>query len=363
MAASAPANEAEQLELFELLCRDFARTIDGRPPIDRSYRLGPGALRLSFAGEAMVANVVSALAHLPLAGDESPALAIRVWDRATTGRSPLLLSALMRSLSWNWHEHLGPRGEIRGFDGGRFGASFHPGPNILSLLDHHTGQGLYWVDDAAAVPWHETGSPLRTLLSWWAIRHDWLFVHAAAIGIETGAALVVGKGGSGKSTTALVCLRDGLTYFGDDYVLVASTPTPEVHSVYGTAKLKGPEDLRRFPELADAITKRQRGQDEKALLFLAGRHGKQLMPRSPLRVILVPRITPTGETTATPVGAGAALAALAPSTLMQLPGSDASSLRAMAALVRALPCFDLRLGTDIARIPGVIREVLEHPGS
>ena len=56
-------------------------------------------------------------------------------------------------------------------------------------------------------------------------------VHAAAVGSEAGAVLISGKGGLGKSTTALSCLGKGLTYVGDSHVVVQLDPFPRVHSL------------------------------------------------------------------------------------------------------------------------------------
>jgi hypothetical protein len=53
------------------------------------------------------------------------------------------------------------------------------------------------------------------------------------------------------------------------------------------------------------------------------------------------------------------LAALAPSTIFQLYPPKANALAEMAALVRAVPCYSLELGSDIDRIPEAIIELIE----
>jgi hypothetical protein len=54
-----------------------------------------------------------------------------------------------------------------------------------------------------------------------------------------------------------------------------------------------------------------------------------------------------------------ALAALAPSTLLGLPGSDGSAFPVMADLVRRVPCFQLELGSDLPGIAPAVRRALE----
>ena len=98
--------------------------------------------------------------------------------------------------------------------------------------------------------------------------------------------------------------------------------------------------------------------DEKAV-FLVNRFAPEQMAASmPLRAILVPRISGLPDTTVVPGTAMAALAALAPSTIFQLPGEPGAELSAMAELVRAVPVFALHLGTDFAQIPERIDELM-----
>ncbi len=360
----ARADEREQLELFEVLYADYLRTeaIAGGA-CERYYRIGRSTVRFRFAGEALLPVVAPALEHLATPAVPDPALTIHLWDRVSGGpHRPLLLATLMQGLSWHWHDHLDSRGELSGFNSRRIRAAFHPGPNILSLLDHQQQRALYWANDASEVPWHEMGSPLRNILSWWAASQGYQFVHAAAVGRDSGAVLIVGKGGSGKSTTALACLAAGLRYVGDDYTLVGSHDDPVVYGLYNTAKLTGPPDLARFPDLADSISNPERLANEKAMIFLGRHHPNQLVAALPLRAILVPRITHQPDTSVHTITAGAALAALAPSTLLQLPGSDTGALQAMAALVRRVPCYELRLGNEIARIPTAISNLLIELG-
>lgn len=75
-------------------------------------------------------------------------------------------------------------------------------------------------------------------------------------------------------------------------------------------------------------------------------------------MVLVPRIVGGLSTTAVPISPIEALKALAPSTLFQLIGAGQKDFRAMAELVRTVPCYRLELGTDLAAIPRAIEELL-----
>ena len=83
----------------------------------------------------------------------------------------------------------------------------------------------------------------------------------------------------------------------------------------------------------------------------------------PLRAVLVPRVVAREpETRAVPVSGAAALTALAPSTIFQLFPPATNALAEMAALVRAVPCYSLELGSEIERIPEAIVALVEARG-
>ena len=79
---------------------------------------------------------------------------------------------------------------------------------------------------------------------------------------------------------------------------------------------------------------------------------------APLRAIAVPRISGTVETTYQPINGGQALAALAPSTMIQLPGTGPATMAALSGAARAVPCFRLDVGTDPAGVPAALERIL-----
>jgi hypothetical protein len=62
---------------------------------------------------------------------------------------------------------------------------------------------------------------------------------------------------------------------------------------------------------------------------------------------------------AVPTTPGAALAALAPSTIFQLHPPDPEAVAQMAVIVRAVPAFVLELGTEVETIPDELVRILE----
>jgi hypothetical protein len=192
----------------------------------------------------------------------------------------------------------------------------------------------------------------------WLSRRGLQYIHAAAVGTEAGGALLVGKGGSGKSTTALTCLDSDLTYVSDDYCLLSTTPEPRAYSLYSSAKLK--PDNTRLPHLLPLVHNRDRAPDEKPFVLLQQHFPEKLVSSLPIKVILVPQVTGQVDTAVRPVSAAIALLALAPSTIFQLPGATSAKFKEMAALVKTVPCYTLALGTDLAQIPQVIAQTLQE---
>lgn len=226
-------------------------------------------------------------------------------------------------------------------------------------MDTARNLAIYWVKTAAQIPYYETGAPLRAIFHLWMSQHEIQLIHAGAVGIPSGGVLLVGKGGSGKSTTALACLNSKLFYASDDYSLLASDPNPTVFSIYSTGK-KNADDLQRLPFLASLISNRDRLDTEKALYFLNEHFPKKLLPSFPLRAILIPRITGQTKTTLKAASPAAGLTALAPSTIFQLPRAGREAFQAMGKIVRQVPCYYLNLGTDISQIPEVILGLLSQ---
>lgn len=365
----ADALSTDRRVYFQLLRDGFARAAEAAGVEERSYRIGGHRVRLRFAGEALISAIDPAIAHLRIPDDgREPDLGIELFDSVSTETAlPFLLEQLVAVLRWKWYELLDQRREIRGLHGDGLRTVFHLGPDILSALASDTARAVYWIEDAADVPYYEKGYPLSNLLNWWLADRGLLFVHAAAVAFGEGVALLPGSGGSGKSTTTLACLRQG-GILGDDYCLVPARPQgPETpcFSLYNTIKLKSEQDVDRFEHLRQRFSNLERigdGPDqEKAMLFLHEHFPDTVRTEGRLRAILVPRITGAVETFVAPLSRGEALRALAPSTVFQLAGDSRHAFSALAGLARAIPCFELRLGTALDGIAPAIRSAVAAP--
>lgn len=334
-----------------LLGRQFnlaAKTADGVK--ERRLSMGGQQLSLEFAGSALIPKIMPAFQHLEVApSTRKPSLTVSLWDSVTTG-------VPMPPPPWT-HDDYRERGEVRGYNNDLFRTAFSLGSGVLSMLDVSNARAFFWVRDAEALIYWESGAPLLNLLHWWFGCEQKQLLHAAAVGYPDGGVLLVGRGGSGKSTTALAALQAGLSYAGDDYCLLEAGLQPQVHSLYNSAKLN-PDNLRRFPQLGQLFADASCRMEEKALVFLKHYCPERLINGFPLRAVLLPRVRGGEASSLEAVAPGKAMKALAPSTIFQLSGAGADSFRIMTALVQQVPCYQLNLGTELASVSQCITDLL-----
>ncbi|BAQ65150.1 hypothetical protein [Geminocystis sp. NIES-3709] len=318
-------------------------------PVEYFYRIGNLTVKLRFAGNTLIPYLTKALEHLRIRISNNPDLTILLWDSKSTG-------VKMPSPPWSIDDY-GQDGLIQGFNNHRFCTIFRRTSIGLSMLDKENGIGIYWVKDPNTIPYWEIGAPLREIFYFWFSQYKIQLCHGGAVGKPNGGVLLVGKGGSGKSTTALACLHSELFYASDDYCLVQLEPIPRVLSLYSTGK-KNVDDLDRLPFLKNISSNTDHFEGEKALYFIYEYFPQKILSSFPLKTVLIPRITGKIDTNIEEASSIAGLKALAPSSIFQLPGDKRQSLKLMGNLLRQIPCFYLNLGTDIKQISEVISQLI-----
>lgn len=235
------------------------------------------------------------------------------------------------------------------------------GFSCVSFLDRKTGEAIYALSDPRQMPSYEAAAPLRVLLYWKLAERGLQAVHAAAVGTQAGAVMIAGRGGSGKSNTALACLSAGLSFCGDDYVIVDSAPQePLVYSFFASAKLY-PRDLVHHPDFDRwfaAVPVREDASEKRA--YVLKESGlERVLPQAPVKAVVLPQFISEQESRAEPVDRGAALKELAPSTLFQFPGAGQADFQRIAALVRKVPCYRLSLGRRSRSYTDLLRSLCE----
>jgi hypothetical protein len=346
------------MDFASLLNEYFDEAAEEQGLASERIHLAGHPIEFCFAGDRWK-DLTRALVHGPASFPGKPGLRVMVWDgEERTPRNHVLKAYLFAMTNW-WFDYVGPRGQLLDVQAHGFEAYYVPGPDLLYAVDLKSNTAFCWKRHSSPLPDWEVVSPFRSLLHCWFRAQEFQFVHAAAVGRPNGGLLLTGKGGSGKSSTALSCLNSSLGYLCDDFCLIGQqNGTYSAFGLYATAKLVGAEDLARFPCIAQKVWNPDREPGQKAAFFLQDHYPESFVDHFPLKGILLPVVTGQRDTSVVPCSSSRAFSALAPSTLSLLPASGATDFRFLTELSRALPAYELRLGTDIAQIPLVLNDLL-----
>lgn len=344
-------SEAEQLDFFNLSVERFREAASLTGEIRRYFSIGDTVVCLVFAGRELVPFMTAAIAHLEIHNVEKADLEILIWDSKSTSVE-MLPPPCDRA-------HFTERGDFWGFNSKRIRTAFHWSDFSVNLMDIETNVGFYWVKTVEYLPMWVFAAPLRTQFHWWMEKNGGQLLHAAAVGTENGAVLITGKGGVGKSTTALSCLKHGMFYLADDYLIVKLKPEPVVQSLYCTAKLL-PDDLENFPEFAEYLVKDETNEPtDKRLFFLYPALKESIVRELPLKAVMKPEVNPQSDTCdVLQIPYKKIHGALSFTTMSQLPYAGEYTQDFITKIITSAPCFLLSLGQDIDCSPRLLKSYL-----
>lgn len=342
--------QADPPTFFAILRENYEAAAAKMGSITYCFRIAGYTVRIAFAGPALVAPLLPALAHLTIPDVAMPDLTLCLWDGMSTGFQP--------PRAWTPAD-VDLRGEVRPLSNEQILTTIQMDVNAVSVLDQSRALGFYWIDSACSLRAYERAAPLKVLLHWWLRTRGLSMIHAGAVGLNDGAVLIVGKTGAGKSTTTLACFAAGMAYLSDDRCLLTLEPEPQAYCLYNTAKLH-PAQMARFPRLLATVTNPHETREEKALIYLQQFAPQQLALCLPIRAILLAKVAGTTTTTLAPVSRMAVLRDFVTSTLVYQPGAAQDEVNMMTALVRQAPCYQINLGSDLAGIPPVIAQAIAH---
>ena len=271
---------------------------------------------------------------------EPVALSIGCWDTATTGIG-------LPDLPW-FDENLLHRDRVRGHTTGDVRATYQQSEGLLHLYDGRQAVGLLHATSAAAVqPWTDR-APFRTFIGWWTSDLGLAMMHSSCVATDRGAALIAGSSGSGKSTTAMTCVLAGFSFLCDDACIVDldAVGGPAVHAVYGRSKLE-PDAANRLGLAA--------GPDGGPLLTEPDRTVRE----APARVLLLPQVTGARETRIEELPRTEVIRTLVGGSIREGGGLGGRALQEMTRVVRTLPSYRLRLGTDVDGVSAAVAEAIE----
>lgn len=316
-------------------------------PICRYYQLSDYVICLAFSHEALIARMSRALEHLLIQARDKVDFTICFWDTAKGGQP-------LPALDWNLINANG----YQGVQEGLVFLHYFESIDALSVIDIEKKQAFYVVKDSEKLPWWVSGSPLQVILHVWLSKQGKQLTHTAAVGNETCALLLTGKGGSGKSTTALACVQAGLNYLGEDYCVLSPSSEPTVMSIYQSAKWER-QTRTLFPQFESYIANPIEAQKEKALVFYNDIFPKQIKLQLPIKAIVSLEVGESDEPQLQIIDSLQSTKSLMISSLSQLPFLAINTIKHLHAISLALPCYHLKLGKKLALNIEKVRALLE----
>jgi hypothetical protein len=243
-----------------------------------------------------------------------------------------------------------------GTENPRVTAMVDPISGALSTWDADQRIGYFWCSGVESLPDWDFASPLRALFSWSLPQFGMHVIHGAAVGNDEGTGvLLAGASGRGKSTTALICAASGMRIIGDDYIVLdTSADALRARFLYDIVKLLPDSPACALLPDVDAVLVRA---DGKAHIQLSDVLAAQQIDVLNLKAIAVPQIA---AQTGTPkqVSGQKTLLALAPGSILQLPGTQRDTFPALVRACRELPAYELEVGPDIDAIPAAVSKML-----
>lgn len=322
---------------------------------ERELRSASGALceeKLRLAGKPVLVRV---LGH-ELAERALAAFTASGWSGEDVAELRIdLLAAPVSAGTGRDRSDAEPFGRLVSSPSGRY--LLHDTKSFRALLDRRGGRLIAAISDLDWPAW-EQAKPLSSLLAVWYSGQDVSFIHAGAVALDGQAALLLGAGGSGKTTATLVCAQAGFTFLGDDCVALTRRPDGfSAHAVYGTAALEERHLARVAPELAarSALTT---SVDGKRVFRVVGRSGVSEVGDPYVSVLLLPRLVGNGRSGLRPARPREALLAVAPSSVLGRAVPASETLGRLAEVAALVPSYWLEMGANVDELPGLVARAL-----
>jgi hypothetical protein len=184
-------------------------------------------------------------------------------------------------------------------------------------------------------------------------------LHAGGVACGGDGVLLAGASGAGKSTLTMALLRGGFDLLGDDMVFLRRGPRGDVvaHGFPDEVDLT-PRSASFFAELDAAAAGPPPAGWPKHRVRAEELYGSAVVRTCAPRVLLFPAVSGEPETRVEPMDPDAALLEIAPNVLLTDARTAQAHLDALGDLVRQARCLRMATGTDLDRVPDLVRGLL-----
>ena len=315
-------------------------------------RLGDTSLSLKFKSPTLSSRFGPALAHLA-SGDLAPTFHATVWE-------PVQADKPLPPFPWPRDIYRGC-GEMPGYSEGRIYIHFDVPMQALTVVDVAAGHACYVNRAPEALPEYECAGPLRWLFHSIAVNRGGALVHAGAVAHGESAALITGPRGAGKSTTVLSCVAAGLSYLGDDRCLVQNDSSPQVFSVYSSAKVLASEiDRFPIPGLQNAAFQIQSPAEPKIVVQVDRIAPHRMARRANIACVICPVVTGAERSRLLRIPTAEAVRLLLAEIVGHSPVTAGRSLSNLIEICRQRPAYRLEAGTNLREVADVVARTIEQ---
>lgn len=333
----------------------FARACDRGDAIELDLSFAGANARLLVAGDALGQVMQAAFAHLRVpAQARQSQLTIELWDVREHGVPPPDESLEPAGQGWDLgaENHLAMSADRRFIQ--------HEVRGSVAWLDRRDGRIAGWIADARDLSLHQRARPLQLPLAIWVSDRDLHPVHAALVGRGERGLLLAGRGGCGKSSTALAALESGWRYVADDWVALGQDHGVHVgYGLYATACLESQHADQCFAALRPERVRASEGLEPKSLMLLGETAPARLAAALPLAAVVLPRVVEHRDSRIRPASKREALLTIVPSSIFTMsPRGGRADTERLFEVAAQVPAFWLDIGRDLEQIPRRLDDIL-----
>lgn len=336
----------------EKLFYDISRDYKNKVIEEKCYyfKLAGKFIKIVFNSPKLVNKFTVSLEFLAIPFDEkiNSDLTIFVWENQFTDKMPEIFSSYHSQMVW--------RGGNLYFKDNNIKFLYSHTPSYYQCFDEKHSIGYCCVNDEDSLPFLHVCHPFRLIFHWWAEKNDLILTHAAGIGMNDRGVLLVAAGGSGKSTTSITALLNGVNYIADDYVLL-EPKNGIAHFIYSAGYLNM-DIIQRLPMLNKNIIGCDVTRNNKTLINLMV-YKDAFMKKMKYTALVFPVLHNKESNITLIQSKSKALTALAVSTTMQNEGwLNPVYMSKLLNAVKNMPVYQFNIVEDFSANAEVIKKFI-----
>lgn len=311
---------------------------------------------IGLAGAPLLEAMEPTFRHLFDGAPEDPqgGPQISLWDCRATGVGRV---SQAQPASWSLK---GDGWEVSAYAEGRYLCENRPATQLW--LDRATGRFIGCYEDSRTLNRTACARPFFSMMSILCRSLSAVDVHAALVGCDGRAALIVGGGGRGKSTSAIDGLHGGLDFLGDDSVAIGRDSSGAItgYSLYASARVHTGQCARWPAFRNDWLAPRD--DEEKALLLPALHRPNQMRRSARIVAVVIPHVVGRGLAISRCRPIEAVHAMLHESRENRRFGLVREDFTMITDMVKELPCYRFEVDEDPDRVSEGLRLVISGEG-